>query len=109
MSADDTPPAQEPTPDTGGATAAGDITWRNGDVPFSPHFGDVYYSPKNGLAETRYVFLAGNNLPTAWQNVENFTIGETGFGTGLNFLAAWQAWSQDPNKSKRLHLVSVEK
>lgn len=88
---------------------AGEITWKSGDVPFSPHFGDIYYNPKDGLAETRYVFLEGNNLPSAWQTKENFTIGETGFGTGLNFLAAWQCWASDPNRSKRLHFVSVEK
>lgn len=88
---------------------AGAITWRDGDVPFSPHFGDVYYNPKDGLAETHYVFVDGNNLPTAWQGKDNFTIGETGFGTGLNFLAAWQCWAQDPDRSKRLHFVSVEK
>ncbi len=32
---------------------AGDITWRDGDVPYSPHFGDIYFNPKDGLAETR--------------------------------------------------------
>lgn len=88
---------------------AGDITWRDGDVPYSPHFGDIYFNPKDGLAETRYVFLEGNNLPNAWQHRENFAIGETGFGTGLNFLAAWQSWDSDANRSKRLHFVSVEK
>ena len=90
-------------------SVAGDITWRDGDVPFSPHFDDVYYNSTDGLAETRYVFLDGNNLPAAWGGIENFTIGETGFGTGLNFLAAWQCWAQDPNRSTRLHFVSVEK
>ncbi|MBX2830667.1 MAG: bifunctional tRNA (5-methylaminomethyl-2-thiouridine)(34)-methyltransferase MnmD/FAD-dependent 5-carboxymethylaminomethyl-2-thiouridine(34) oxidoreductase MnmC [Rhodospirillales bacterium] len=109
MTADDIPTAPETKSDVASMTNAGDITWRDGNVPFSPHFGDVYYSPKNGLAETRYVFLEGNNLPAAWQDIENFTIGETGFGSGLNFLAAWQAWSQDHDKSKRLHFVSVEK
>jgi tRNA 5-methylaminomethyl-2-thiouridine biosynthesis bifunctional protein len=88
---------------------AGDITWRDGDVPYSPHFGDIYFNPKDGLAETRYVFLEGNNLPNAWQHRENFAIGETGFGTGLNFLAAWQCWDRDAIRSKRLHFVSVEK
>ncbi|MEQ9346449.1 MAG: bifunctional tRNA (5-methylaminomethyl-2-thiouridine)(34)-methyltransferase MnmD/FAD-dependent 5-carboxymethylaminomethyl-2-thiouridine(34) oxidoreductase MnmC [Thalassospira sp.] len=109
MTDDDTPAAPVTKPDDGSMPDAGGITWRDGDVPFSPHFGDVYYSPNNGLAETDYVFLQGNNLPTAWQSRENFTIGETGFGTGLNFLAAWRAWSQDPHQSKRLHFVSVEK
>jgi tRNA 5-methylaminomethyl-2-thiouridine biosynthesis bifunctional protein len=88
---------------------AGEITWQDGDVPFSPHFGDIYFNPKDGLGETRYVFLEGNNLPYAWQGRENFAIGETGFGTGLNFLAVWQCWENDPYRSKRLHFVSVEK
>jgi tRNA 5-methylaminomethyl-2-thiouridine biosynthesis bifunctional protein len=88
---------------------AGEITWQDGNVPFSPHFGDIYFNPKDGLAETRYVFLAGNNLPAAWRDRESFVIGETGFGTGLNFLAAWQCWESDPKRSRRLHFVSVEK
>lgn len=90
-------------------SSAGEISWRDGNVPYSPHFGDIYFSPKDGLAETRYVFLEGNNLPSAWQNRENFAIGETGFGTGLNFLAAWQSWANDPKRAARLHFVSVEK
>lgn len=87
----------------------GDIIWRDGNVPFSPQFGDDYYNPQNGLDEARYVFVDGNNLPGAWQSRANFTIGETGFGTGLNFLAAWDCWQKDPARSKRLHFVSVEK
>lgn len=105
MTANDvTKPAQD-----NGPRPAGEITWQDGDVPFSPHFGDIYFNPKDGLSETRYVFLTGNNLPNAWQDHENFAIGETGFGTGLNFLAAWQCWGSDPKRSQRLHFVSVEK
>ena len=43
------------------------------------------------MAETEYVFLRGNGLPQAWEHREDFTIIETGFGTGLNFLVAWKA------------------
>ncbi|WOI10281.1 bifunctional tRNA (5-methylaminomethyl-2-thiouridine)(34)-methyltransferase MnmD/FAD-dependent 5-carboxymethylaminomethyl-2-thiouridine(34) oxidoreductase MnmC [Thalassospira lucentensis] len=99
--------ADEPSGDN--AEIADGIIWRDGNVPYSRQFGDIYYNPKNGLAETQYVFVAGNNLPEAWQNRENFTIGETGFGTGLNFLAAWDCWQKDPARSRRLHFVSVEK
>ena len=37
--------------------------------------------------------LEGNDLPRRWQHHAGhvFTIFETGFGTGLNFLATWQA------------------
>ena len=54
----------------------------------SVQFDDIYFSPENGLEETRHVFLNGNNLPELWNNKSHFVIAETGFGTGLNFLAA---------------------
>ena len=53
------------------------------------------------------MFLAGNNLPGTWMG-RDFTIGETGFGTGLNFLCAWRLWNET-NRGHRLHFISVEK
>ena len=83
------------------------------DVPVSKQFGDVYFSKDNGLLETRHVFLNGNDLPerlAQLQDFEYFSVGETGFGTGLNILALWQLW-QDvrPNNHSHLHAISVEK
>lgn len=78
-------------------------------IPFSPRHGDVYHSASGGLAQARHVFLAGNDLPHAWQQRERFVILETGFGLGLNFLAAWQAWREDDHRCAQLHVVSVEK
>lgn len=72
-------------------------------------FDDVYFSPEDGLAETRYVFLDGNNLPAAWGDKDEFVIAETGFGTGLNFLAAWALFEETAKTGQRLHFVSVEK
>ncbi|WP_068116234.1 tRNA (5-methylaminomethyl-2-thiouridine)(34)-methyltransferase MnmD [Tropicimonas marinistellae] len=60
-------------------------TWRAGDVPVSARFDDPYYSLEDGLAETRHVFLAGNDLPTRLR--PGFFVAELGFGTGLNLLA----------------------
>lgn len=77
-------------------------------TPFSDEFGDVYHSTHGGLAQARHVFLAGNGLPQAWASREAFTIVETGFGLGLNFLAAWDAWRADASRCARLHFVSVE-
>jgi tRNA 5-methylaminomethyl-2-thiouridine biosynthesis bifunctional protein len=77
-------------------------------TPFSPEFQDVYHASHGGLAQARHVFLAGNGLPEAWRGREAFTILETGFGLGLNFLAAWDAWRADPARPARLHFVSVE-
>jgi len=66
------------------------IDWRDGDVPVSTRFDDPYFSLEDGLAETRHVFLAGNDLPARF--CCGFHIAELGFGTGLNLLAALHAW-----------------
>ncbi|QFT91607.1 tRNA 5-methylaminomethyl-2-thiouridine biosynthesis bifunctional protein MnmC [Roseovarius sp. THAF9] len=67
-----------------------ELEWRDGDVPVSTRFDDPYFSLENGLAETRHVFLGGNDLPARFR--DGFHIAELGFGTGLNFLTALQAW-----------------
>ncbi len=76
---------------------------------YSAQFDDVYASAAGTLAETRHVFLQGNGLPERWRNSGRFTIIETGFGAGLNFLATWQAWRDTAPGHARLHFVSVEK
>ena len=78
-------------------------------VPYSEAFGDVYHSAAGGPVQARQVFLAGNRLPERWAGRERFVILETGFGAGINFLATWQAWRQDPRRCARLHFVSIEK
>src|SRR5262245_15576941 len=77
-------------------------------TPFSSEFQDIYHSEHGGLAQARHVFLGGNGLPERWRDRASFTILETGFGLGLNFLAAWHAWRADPARPRRLHFVSVE-
>lgn len=83
------------------------------EIPVSRQFGDVYFSKANGLAETRHVFLQGNELPARLAQLQShqyFCVGETGFGTGLNILALWQLWQQcRPDNYSRLHVISVEK
>ena len=61
------------------------LDWRDGGVPVSRRFDDPYFSLNGGLAETRHVFLAGNDIPA--RLVPGFHVAETGFGTGLNLLA----------------------
>ena len=89
------------------------ITQDGVEIPVSQQFGDVYFSKANGLAETRHVFLQGNELAerlAQLQSHQYFCVGETGFGTGLNILALWQLWQQcRPNNYSRLHVISVEK
>jgi len=77
-------------------------------LPFSAEHGDVYHPATGALAQSRHVFLAGNGLPGRWQGRDTFTILETGFGLGVNFLAAWEAWRRDARRCDRLHFVSVE-
>ncbi len=66
------------------------LGWEAG-VPISTRFDDPYFSFADGLAETRHVFLAGNGLPG--RLTEGFQIAELGFGTGLNLIATYLAWS----------------
>jgi tRNA 5-methylaminomethyl-2-thiouridine biosynthesis bifunctional protein len=76
---------------------------------YSPRFEDVYASAAGATAQACHVFLEGNGLPQRWCSARVFTIVETGFGTGLNFLATWRALREDPSTAARLHYVSVEK
>lgn len=96
------PPAIEPA----------ELVWQDG-LPESARFGDVYFSRENGLEETRYVFLGHNGLPGRFRDVPPhgaFVVAETGFGTGLNFLATWQAWRESrPDNGSVLHFVSAER
>ncbi|VUD68922.1 tRNA 5-methylaminomethyl-2-thiouridine biosynthesis bifunctional protein MnmC [Thalassocella blandensis] len=102
------------------------ISWDENGQPVSQQFNDVYFSKVSGIEETRYVFLEGNQLPIRWNDNDSsndssnnssnasshrhFTIAETGFGTGLNFLCAWQLWrSSSRAQSSNLHFCSVEK
>jgi tRNA 5-methylaminomethyl-2-thiouridine biosynthesis bifunctional protein len=93
------------------------LEWREG-VPYSTQFDDVYFSasaehPQHGLAETRHVFLQHNALQQRWQQLtldkhSHFVIVETGFGSGLNFLATLQLWRQHAPAAAHLHFVSIE-
>ena len=78
-------------------------------TPISEAYADVYHSAAGGPAQARHVFLAGNDLPARWQGQTRFTILETGFGLGLNFLATWLAWQSDTQRCHELHFISLEK
>jgi tRNA 5-methylaminomethyl-2-thiouridine biosynthesis bifunctional protein len=87
------------------------LDWKDGQ-PFSNRYGDVYFSTDSGLEETRHVFLQGNGLAerfSAMNAGESICIGEMGFGTGLNFLCAWQLFEQVALLGASLDFFSVEK
>lgn len=88
------------------------LDWDAEGRPHSRVFDDVYFSDQSGLEETRYVFLEQNRLRerfAALKPGERLVIGETGFGTGLNFLCAWQLFEHHACADARLHFISVEK
>lgn len=85
------------------------IEFTDNNTPYAPLFDDIYFNKYDGLAETKHVFLAGNNLPNAWDHLETITVIETGFGTGLNFLATWSLFEQNQKPNQKLHFISVEK
>ena len=90
----------------------GNITWDERDQPISVNFDDVYFSKENGLKESEHVFLEGNRLADRFSSLkehEQFCILETGFGTGLNFLATWQLFEKKIRSAARLEYISIEK
>lgn len=86
------------------------LVW-DGAIPRSSAFNDIYYSPENGLAESTYVFIQNNFLEKRFSELceNNFCIAETGFGTGLNFLATCQVWANENRQDKHLDFISFEK
>lgn len=92
-----------------GPLIAAQLALREDGTPYSPLFDDVYHSAMGGIGQALHVFVAGNRLPANWQHKAVFSIVETGFGLGLNFLVTWSQWRGDPSRCDRLHFVSVEK
>lgn len=76
----------------------------------SEAFGDIYFMPKEGEAESRYVFWEGNQLThrLIQPEKETFQIAELGFGTGLNYFLTRALWREIPNPPN-IHYVSIEK
>ena len=92
------------------------IHFNKENTPVSDKFDDVYFSNQDGLAETHYVFLEGNQLWERWVNYQevHFVIAETGFGTGLNFFAVTTLFREFRQKHpdsplKCLYFISFEK
>lgn len=87
------------------------LAWQDG-LPYSPRFGDIYFSADSGVEEKRHVFLHGNRLEQRFSALaagEGFAVGETGFGTGLNFLCTWQLFARVAPPDASLDFYSVEK
>ena len=90
------------------------IEWRD-HLPYSPEFGDIYFSIDGALAESQHVFIDGCELAADWlkPQQQRFTLLELGFGSGLNFLntaSLWQQLMAKPEQgTKHLHYLAIEK
>jgi len=84
------------------------LEWKDDKGPWSGRFSDIYFSPTDGFAESRHVFLDGIGAPQIWAGRQQFSIGETGFGSGLNFLATWAEWEITAPPEAVLSYVAVE-
>ena len=94
-----------------GAVATGAVATGEGapSGPRSRQFDDIYFAG-DGLAESRHVFLDGNDLAARFADARAFVIAETGFGTGLNIMAAIDLWSRTQKRaSARLTLITTER
>ncbi len=88
------------------------IRWNERGQPVSDHYEDIYFSAESGPDETWHTFINQNFLPERFAALEpgqHFVVGETGFGTGLNFLCTWQCFDQHAPADTRLHFISTEK
>lgn len=88
------------------------IDWDDQGRPHSRQYDDVYFAVNEGIEETRHVFLGQTRLAERFAALAPhacLVIGETGFGTGMNFYCAWQLFEQHAHAEARLHFVSVEK
>lgn len=85
-----------------------DLAWTADGAPRAGVFDDVYFSKAGGLAEAEAVFLRGTGLPELWRNRDRFAIGELGFGTGINVVAAWSAWKTTRKPHAQLHISTIE-
>lgn len=89
-----------------------DIHFDQQGTPESSLFDDIYFSRKDGIAESTYVFIQHNDLPARFSQLtehEQFLIAETGFGSGLNFLLAADLFLRTAPKNAHLYFVSFEK
>lgn len=88
------------------------LDWDDEDTATASRFGDVYFSREDGRQESEFVFIQHNRLPerlAGWTAARPFVIGETGLGSGLNVLCAWQCFEAHAAPEARLHIVSFER
>ena len=89
-----------------------DCSFDNNNVR-SREYDDIFFQ-KDGIDESKYVFFDQNNIQEKFDKLKpnsSFTIGEIGFGLGLNFLIALKKWkkSNNVNKNTELNYIAFDK
>ncbi len=88
------------------------VTWIDEIVPHSEQFDDFYFNTDGGLQEIEHTFIQPNRLAERFSEChaeQSFRIAETGFGSGLNFLAVSSLWLANSPTDCQLHFISFEK
>ncbi|MDB2344064.1 hypothetical protein N9V62_05165, partial [Porticoccaceae bacterium] len=86
------------------------VEWRN-ETAYSTDFDDFYCSMNDAVAERNYVFIKQNNLISRWRTLnsgDSFSIGELGFGAGVNFLLCCQHWLETSPENCTLYYYAAE-
>jgi tRNA 5-methylaminomethyl-2-thiouridine biosynthesis bifunctional protein len=76
----------------------------------SARFGEAYFNSDTGPADARHRFVDGNHLGARFSALTqpHFSIAETGFGSGLNFLVTQALWLQQAPSDARLNYIALE-
>jgi tRNA 5-methylaminomethyl-2-thiouridine biosynthesis bifunctional protein len=90
------------------------LSYQKNGAPYCQRFDDIYFDTESGTEQSDFVFIQKNQLQLRLSKKnETFTIAETGFGTGLNFLLTLQAYQKAQQASATtiapLHFISLEK
>ncbi len=90
------------------------LSYQKNGAPYCQRFDDIYFDSESGTEQSDFVFIQKNQIKERLaSSEETFTVAETGFGTGLNFLLTLQAYQKAQQASgsqlATLHFISVEK
>ena len=90
------------------------LSYQEDGTPYCENFDDIYFDSESGYLQSDFVFIQKNQIFSRIQVAKKtFTVAETGFGTGLNFLLTLQAYQKAQQTLSvplvPLHFISVEK
>ena len=88
------------------------IIFQTDGSPYSEAFDDIYFDTESGFLQSEQVFVKGNDIAQRLiSSSAEFTIAETGFGTGLNFILTMATYAELANQHAlpKLRFITTEK